>query len=193
MTLALMSASATPARAVSSGPQPGTTGIPAAGDLQAEPTCVSCHTSFPLNPDDKGALTLEGLPQAYEAGRSYALTLRLSHPDPAVLRWGFQLTAVTMSDLHGAGEWVVTDAATTQVVAGVVADRSYVEHSYGGTAIGQSGGAAWSFTWTAPATPRGEIGFFAAANAANADGSNQGDRIYSKSPAPLALVPAAAH
>lgn len=177
---------ATPARAASIGPQPGMTGAPGAGAEPPEGLCVSCHTSFPVNPDALGKVTLEGVPDRYEAGRAYTLTMRVSHPDAAALRWGFQLTAVAAKDGSGAGEFVATDAATTQVLASMSGTRTYVCHSYGGTAIGQAGGNAWTFEWKAPATTTGPVAFYGAANAANADGSNQGDRIYTKSPAPLA-------
>jgi hypothetical protein len=186
VSLVLVLAAAQPVLGASAGPQPSTTGVPAVGAEPAEGLCISCHTSFPLNPDAAGTLTLEGVPPRYEAGRVYKLTLRVSHNDPALLRWGFQMTAVAMKDGAGAGEFLATDAATTQVISAMSGTRSYVEHSYGGTAIGQTGGAAWSFDWKAPAGGLGRIGFFAAANAANADGSNQGDRVYSRSPQPLA-------
>lgn len=174
------------AMASSSGPQPATTGVPAIGSEAAEGLCISCHNSSPINPDDAGMLTVEGVPPTYEPGRSYTLTVRFSHSDKAVIRWGFQMTAIAVKDGAGAGEFVVTDAATTMTLAPMTGTRWYIGHSYGGTAIGQTGGASWSFDWKAPATDVGRIGFFAAANAANADGSNQGDRIYSRSPSPLA-------
>lgn len=184
--LALVLAAARPVLAASAGPQPSTTGVPALGAEPAEGLCISCHTSFPLNPDDAGTIVLEGVPARYEAGQVYKLTLRISHKDQAVLRWGFQMTAVVMKDGAGAGEFLASDAATTQVISAMSGTRSYIEHNYGGTAIGQTGGASWSFDWKAPAGGLGRIGFFAAANAANADGSNQGDRVYSHSPKPLA-------
>ncbi|HYC01165.1 MAG TPA: choice-of-anchor V domain-containing protein [Candidatus Limnocylindrales bacterium] len=188
ITAALAAAPVGSALAVSTGPQPGSSGIPAGAGVEAEPTCISCHTSSALNPDDKGTITIEGVPAAYQPGKTYALTFRIAHPDPEVARWGFQVTAVSLPSLQGAGELVVTDSATTQLITGMVAGRTYLGHSYGGTAIGQSGGASWSFAWIAPAADAGKVAFFAVANAANADGSNQGDRIYSKSPEPIAVT-----
>jgi hypothetical protein len=174
------------ALAASAGPQPASTGVPAIGTEAAEGLCISCHNSFPVNPDTTGVLTLEGVPPKYEPGKSYTLTLRLVHPEKTMLRWGFQMTAITMKDGSGAGEFVATDAARTMVLEAMTGTRSYIGQSYGGTEIGRTGGASWTFEWKAPAAAVGKIGFFAAANAANADGSNQGDRVYSKSPLPLA-------
>lgn len=174
------------AHAASAGPQPATTGVPAIGAEPAEQTCVSCHNSFALNPDAIGTTTLEGVPATYEPGRTYSLTLKVSHTDATALRWGFQMTAVAMNDGAGAGEFVATDPNTTMVLAAMTGTRSYIEQGYGGTAIGQAGGASWTFEWKAPSAAMGKVGFFAAVNVSNADGSNQGDRIYSRSPLPLA-------
>lgn len=195
LTLALLCGSAsitmpTPALAASAGPQPASTGAPAFGAEIAEGACISCHNSFALNPDEAGSIALDGVPAAYEAGKTYTLSVRVSHPDAAALRWGFQLTAIAMKDGSGAGEFLVTEEATTQVLLPMSGTRSYVEHSYGGTGIGQAGGNAWSFQWKAPATDVGKIGFFGMGNVANADGSNQGDRIYSPSPLPIAVTTA---
>jgi len=120
-------------------------------------------------------------------GQVYTLTLRVAHKDAAALRWGFQMTAIAMKDGAGAGAFTATDAGTTQVIESMTNTRTYVEHNYGGTAIGKSGGNSWSFDWTAPKTDLGKVGFFAASNCANADGSNQGDRVYTKSPEALAM------
>jgi hypothetical protein len=99
------------------------------------------------------------------------------------------MTAIAMKDGAGAGEFVATDPATTMVLAAMTGTRSYIEQGYGGTAIGQKGGTTWTFDWKAPATDVGKVGFFAAVNVGNADGSNQGDRVYSRSPLPLVEVP----
>lgn len=183
--LLLVALTALPSPAASAGPQPASTGAPAIAAEAAEGTCnATCHTSFAPNPDTVGALTVEGVPSQYEAGKTYTLTVKLSHKDG--LRWGFQMTAIAMKDGSGAGEFNVTDPATTQVLSAMSGTRSYVEHSYGGTAIGKAGGTSWTFGWKAPATSAGKVAFYAAGNVANADGSNQGDRIYTPSPKPIA-------
>lgn len=179
------------AHAASAGPQPATTGVPEIGAEPAEQTCIACHNSFALNPDADGATTLEGVPETYEPGRTYTLTLKVAHKDASMLRWGFQMTAVSMADGAGAGEFVATDPNATTVLAAMTGTRSYVEQAYGGTAIGQAGGTSWTFDWKAPPAEMGKIGFFAAVNVSNADGSNQGDRVYSRSPLPLAETSAA--
>lgn len=185
--MVLAALTATEALGASAGPQPSMTGAPAFGAEPAEGTCVQCHNSFAVNPDQDGVLTLEGVPAKYESGKTYTLTVRIAHKNATTLRWGFQMTALAMKDGAGAGAFTATDASTTQVFESMTNTRTYIEHNYGGTAIGQAGGNAWSFEWTAPKADVGKVGFFAASNCANADGSNQGDRVYTKSPEPLAV------
>lgn len=185
---AVVLALATPASPSSSGPQPGTSGVPAGGGFAAEPTCTSCHTGFPANSDGHGLLTLSGVPARYVPGERYTLVLEMRHPDPDRTRWGFQLTAVAAKKLVGAGEFVVTDVPNTQLIRGTVANRQYMSHSYYGTGVGDVGGHKWSFDWIAPARAVGRVAFYGVGNAANLDGSKEGDRIYSPSPKPLATT-----
>jgi hypothetical protein len=101
--------------------------------------------------------------------------------------YGFQLTAVSRASGKRAGDLVATDEKTTQVIDGDLGDRQYVEHTYGGMGAGKTGGQSWTFAWVAPAHDGGDVAFYAAVNAANLDGSNGGDRIYTRSPEPLAV------
>lgn len=153
---------------------------------------MACHAGRAQNPDELGAVALDGLPARYEPGRRYELHLVVSHPDPAVRRFGFQLTALAAATLAGAGELVVTDPANTQRVDAIDGSRQYLGHTLAGTAPAPGGGARCDFAWVAPAASVGAVAFFAAANAADADGSKEGDRVYSPSPRPLASVAGAA-
>ena len=185
---ALVLALASPASSSSTGPQPGSTGVPAGAGFEAEPTCTSCHTGFPLNSDGRGKLTLTGVPDRYVPGERYTLVLELRHPDEERKRWGFQLTAVSAKALSGAGSFVVTDNPNTQLIRGTVGNREYVSHSYYGTGVGELGGHRWSFDWIAPASAIGRVAFYGVGNASNLDGSKEGDRIYSPAPKPLATT-----
>jgi hypothetical protein len=175
------------ARAGSAGPMPGGSGVPARGAFGAEPTCTVCHDGFLLNPDREGSVAIEGLPKRYSPSARYLLRIAVRHRAAEVQRFGFQLTAVGVSGA-GAGEFALTDPERTQVVIDPTSARSYLEHTLAGTAPVRAGEAAWSFEWIAPSADRGDVAFFAVANAANQDGSKAGDRIYSTSPAPLAVV-----
>lgn len=184
--LALAIVPARAAHATSAGPQPGTTGAPGAPGAPAETTCAACHATHPLNPDARGRVELLGVPERYAPGARYALRFRVVHPDAGRTRWGFQLVALSRNTLRSAGELVVTDPARTQLVESPDGARTYLAHAYGGTGIGSGGGFEWSFEWVAPAAAVGEIEFYAVGNAANMDGSQNGDLIFTPSPAPIA-------
>jgi hypothetical protein len=173
--------------AASAGPQPGVAGVPEGGGFAAEMTCTGCHASRPLNPDALGAIELRGLPASYTPGESYRLTFALEHADSARLRWGFQLTAVAATSFRGAGELRAVDAET-QTVSDPLTNRQYVGHTYASTAPGRPGGQAWTFEWQAPGSDVGDVLFFGAGNACNADGSQDGDWVFNPTPEPLARV-----
>jgi len=171
--------------AFSAGPPPGSSGVPAAGNNQAENTCALCHSDSEggqagkLNPDALGKIELRGVPAKYVPGHSYPLEIHVSHPEAQ--RWGFQLTAVAGDDLHGAGDFApLPNDKTTQKVVGLVAARNYIEHGATGkaTGVGQKGQFGWKFTWIAPTGNEGKVSFYGVFNASNGDGSNGGDKIY---------------
>jgi hypothetical protein len=56
--------------------------------------------------------------------------------------------------------------------------RQYIEHTQLGTFAGTPAGHTWQIRWTAPSADIGTVRFFAAGNAANNDGTNQQDYIY---------------
>ncbi|MFL6230076.1 MAG: PQQ-dependent sugar dehydrogenase [Pyrinomonadaceae bacterium] len=159
------------AYAKSTGPDPGHTGAP------GEKTCDECHVPDSLSVAP-GQLLI-GAPQSYVPGQTYQLTLNETNSDPTRQRWGFQLTAL---DDNGdrAGMLQASADGRTQVLTGgfaLNATRQYVEHTQAGTSVGQSGGATWSFDWTAPATDVGPVTFYAAGNQANNDSNSSGDSI----------------
>lgn len=172
-----------------SGPDPGSTGVPAGGGFPAEITCNNsfCHESFPLNPDKLGKIELTGVPDNYVPGQRYTLRFRITHPDPDRRRWGFQVTAVTADTFLPAGDLEVTDRRNTRkVVGGPTGDRQYISHTTLGITSRQPGGHSWSFDWVAPSTNVGDVNFYGSGNAANGDGDSTGDKIYNPTPAPLA-------
>lgn len=168
--------------AFSSGPPASRTGAPAVGGVAAEPACTACHTTFPLN---VAGATLEVLdvPQFYLPDSVYTLRVRMTSTFTPPRRWGFQVTAVRVADGQGAGTFDVTGLAGLQVVVGggTFASRRYVEHNSAGTFAGNNGPVEWSLRWRAPASDLGTIRFYAAGNAANNNGANSGDHIYTAS------------
>jgi hypothetical protein len=150
--------------AFSSGPPPGVTGAP------GEATCTSCH--FPVSPGS-GQFTITA-PQNYNPGQIYQIVVQHMTADTTRRRWGFQLTSLAGGTM--AGTLADTNGNTQTLDGGN--GRFYMEHTTAGTFAGQTGGAVWTFNWTAPATNVGPVTFYAAGNQANNNGNSDGDRIF---------------
>lgn len=157
------------AHAYSSGPPAGFTVAP------GEFTCAECHTAQVVG---LGKFTITA-PQTYVPGQTYQITVTHTNSDPTRKRWGFELTALA-DDNSKAGNLQSLNGLT-QVLdnQGPGNSRQYIEHTSAGTFFGQTGGASWTFNWTAPPTEVGQITFFAAGNQANGDSLSSGDYIYS--------------
>jgi len=167
--------------AYSTGPPPSYTGAP------GEETCVSCHSSFPLN-SGGGTLTITGLPANYSPGQEVNITITLTQSDRAL--YGFQATAVDDAGRQ-AGTLLVTDPARTQTVIGAVGGgRTYIEHTRSGANPGGANQGSWTFRWRAPGAGAGRVTFYAVGNAANGDGSTSGDFIYTATAVTLPEQPA---
>src|SRR6185369_1763122 len=160
-----------PVHAFSAGPPAGYTGAP----LEEPEACAECHV-----PPDAGTGRISiTAPQTYVPGQTYPITVTHTNADPTRLRWGFELTVLDNASDEKAGDLQNNDS-TTQVLnnTGPNSARQYIEHTAGGTFIGQQNGASWTFNWTAPATDVGPVTFYAAGNQANNDGNTSGDYIY---------------
>lgn len=162
-----------PLGAYSTGPPPGRTGAP--GEL----TCRDvCHSSFALN-SGPGQLRIE-VPSSYQPEQKYRLRVILFQTGQS--RWGFQLTARTSTNKQ-AGSFSPI-GPETQVITGSVGGSQfqYIEHTSSGTFPGRSATETnpviWEVDWTAPAKGSGTVTFYLAGNAANGDGFNSGDYIY---------------
>lgn len=142
-----------------------------------EGTCAFCHIGNDVNAYD-GYVRLEGLPDTYEPGGEYVLTVELSAAETSVA--GFQLTA-RFAERPDRGD----DAGTLKPVDGrtMVSDSlgvSYLHQSEAGSATHDPDGARWSFAWSAP-TAAGPVAIHVAANSGNGDESPLGDLIYTTS------------
>ncbi|HSM03537.1 MAG TPA: choice-of-anchor V domain-containing protein [Longimicrobiales bacterium] len=138
-----------------------------------EPTCLACHTGYPLN-EPGGSLALEGRPDGFEPGGTYALTVVLAVPE--TVRAGFQLTA-RHPDGRQAGRWVPVDARAAVVDSSGV---SYARSTLDGTEPHSPDVAAWTLTWMAPDS-REPVWFHLAANSGNGDDSPFGDLVHAAS------------
>ncbi len=173
------------ARAFSTGPPTPFTGAPGESD------CAACHIGEPVN-SGGGSVTITGLPVNYLPNREYPVTVTLNHFNSVL--YGFEATSI---DKQGAaaGTFIlpVQTPAQMQLQDGFVDGfaRNYIEHTLSGTTSMTPNSKAWTFTWKAPATRVGRIGFYAAGNGANGNGDSTGDFIYTGSNATYAGTPVA--
>ena len=151
------------------GPPPGFT-----GDF-GEPTCVTCHMDATVVADAPG-LALRGVPDRFEPGRTYLITVALHGEE--LEAGGFQLSARTSGGSQ-AGSWRAKDARS-RVVYDSVAKVAYASHTVEGAAPVAPDSVRWTLAWTAPDSSGDSVVFSAAANAANGDDSSFGDRIFTR-------------
>lgn len=158
--------------ASASGPIAGVTGAPSESD------CTLCHNT---PSGERGQFTITA-PNTYLPGKIYQITVTHVNTDDATprLKWGFELTALTVAgDLPVGDLQSLPKSILTQVITGGQGgNRQYIEHTIDGVFDGQLGGASWTFTWTAPETDMGPVRLYAAGNQANGDSNNTGDQIY---------------
>lgn len=154
----------------STGAPAGRTGAP--GDQ----TCNAsgCHDSFDLD-SGPGSVAIVASSE-YEPGVPLDITVRVQQVSQE--RFGFQITA---RDDNGqfAGEWSFPASvrfAPNQTGGGE--NEQYLTHN---PAVFVDDESTWSFQWVPPANGAGTVTFYAAGNAANGNGSNQGDHIYTTS------------
>ncbi len=138
-----------------------------------EPTCHACHFDGSLN-EEGGSLTIAGVPDAYEPGARYRLTVRLRRADLGAA--GFEL-AVRFPDGTQAGTLRPTDGRA-EVSTADASGVQYAHHTPAGSKPTASDSVRWTLEWKAPTAARDSVAFHAAANAANGDASEFGDFIY---------------
>ena len=159
---------ATGALAYTSGVPTGLTGAP------GEDTCANCHDN--LN-NGSGGVTISA-PATYSAGETIEVFVQAFHGGQR--KWGFEITALDDSN-QPVGQFVITDAARTQLDVDGGNGREYVMHTEVGTdedVLDTSPG--WAFDWVAPAG-RPAVTFYACAVAANNGQGTNGDFCYTAS------------
>lgn len=149
----------------------GYTGAP--GELD----CTDCHATHALN-SGGGTVTLTSTNMpgwVYDPGVTY-------HMEATVTRSANSLFGICVEALlannSNAGTLVITNTSKTQIktktVSGV-SRRSVVHKLDAGQGTGSY---TFTFDWTAPATNSGDVTFYFAGNAADGDGTEDGDYIY---------------
>ncbi len=161
--------------ASASGPSPSFT------DAPLESNCTVCHTTNPVN-TGSGMLQITGIPAMHSPGQEIEITVTATKEDAVI--YGFQLTAVDANgNTPGTFALPAETVPRTQVVSNTFDEitRQYAQHTIDGLTGSAFGSNSWTFKWTAPMAAGGPVNFYAAANAADGDGSPSGDFIYTAS------------
>jgi hypothetical protein len=151
-------------------------------------TCTQCHsgTANPVN----NWITTDIPPEGYTPGNTYTIIATGTHP--GVVKFGFELT---VENNQGAkvGTLQLAEPARTKFTN---SNHAVTHTAAGNVPAGNTN--SWTMNWVAPSGVLGNIGIYAAFNAANGNGNTSGDVIYKSStfiseaaPAPLlaSIVP----
>jgi hypothetical protein len=162
-------------------PRMKSTGAPASSTgAPGELTCntAGCHDDALIN-QGEARLWLESTDweKGIEPGKIY--TIKTSISRNATRRFGFELVALS-DDGKQAGNFLLTDKPRTQVIFNDsdLKDREYLTYTYLGTRANANDLAEWTAQWQAPKKIQGKITFYLAGVAANDDGSDKGDEVY---------------
>ena len=142
------------------------------GGFQEE-ACDACHFSAKVN-SGPGTETIGGVPGRYSPGARIPLTVTLARDGMTLA--GFQLTA-RFADGRQAGALEAAPGEATRIAVETQGGIQYAGQRQAGTASAGAGVARWSLVWTAPAGG-GDIMFHVAANAADGDGTAEGDFVF---------------
>jgi hypothetical protein len=143
------------------------TGAPGEGD------CSGCHLGNTPNSDPNGniIISIDSTNGFYLPGKSYQVKVTINYTGKN--RFGFAFTS------RQAGSSLHVGDFTSDPSSGVFNRLEYVAHTR--ASIDSRNQKIWTFNWKAPDTINGDIQFYAAGVVANADNSNTGDLVYTKS------------
>lgn len=132
-------------------------------------TCANagCHSGPAFSPSIAVQLLKNGTDvSVYEPGESYTLKITTTAGTGTPSRYGFQTVALTDTNNVDAGVFGSAPAGFKKLTLN---NRTYVEHSSPRT------NNSFEIEWTAPAAGTGDVRFYAASIAANANTSSSGD------------------
>jgi uncharacterized protein (TIGR03437 family) len=165
--------------AYATGPEPRHTAAP--GDDKLACTTSGCHNTFALNTGGGNVRIDFPNGQTYTPG--VAQTMQITITDATARAYGFQITARLESNpangqagdfTPGQQQLVLCDDGSVKRNLGCPANApvQFLEHSQPFLT------KTISISWTPPATNVGNVHLYIAGNAANNDGTNNGDHIY---------------
>lgn len=142
----------------------------------------SCHGD---NAENTGSalvsLDLGDNNEGYELNKNYTISINIKKAN--MLRAGFQIIAVQDDSLdYSPGTIILNNAAETQKESSTTQCdakfKTWVEHTYSGTDVDETGSKTWTITWKAPSKSAGNVTFYLSALEANDDQDNTGDYTY---------------
>ena len=132
--------------------------------------CTACHSGT-ANTGSGTLSVATNIPvQGYTAGQTYAITVNMIQS--SISRFGFEITCEEGNFGAKTGTFGITDNTNTKFVN----NNNAVTHKQAGTTSN-----AWSMNWTAPAGLISGVVFYVSAIAANGNGNNNGDQVYTAS------------
>jgi hypothetical protein len=139
-----------------------------------EQSCHACH--FHAEPNSgPGRVTIAGAPERYVRGERYTMTVTLARPGMKVA--GFQFTARAKDGGAQAGTLAPAQGEDERIGVDAQSNIQYANQRKTGTAPAAADTARWTLVWTAPQT-NVPVTFHVAANAADGDGTAEGDYVY---------------
>ncbi len=136
------------------------------------PLFTQSQTSSP------GRVVIDGVPARFAAGETYTLTVTLSRP--GMKRAGFQLTARFKDNGAQAGTLAPGSVEKSRVGVELQGGIQYANQKKDGASVAAPDVTRWTIEWTAPARSVPVV-FHVSANAADGDGSANGDFVYTTS------------
>ena len=143
------------------------TGAPGEGD------CSGCHSGNSPNSDPNGniSITIDSTNGFYIPGKTYPVKVSINYTGKT--RFGFAFTSRQIGSSVHVGNF------TSAPNSGVFNRFEYMAHTR--ASIDANNQKTWTFNWKAPDTISGDIQFYVAGVVANANNSETGDLVYTKS------------
>ncbi len=136
-----------------------------------EGTCRDCHSSYGLN-TGSGNIMVMGIPEMYDPGTAYTLTVRVYSPDRS--QFCFELTAVADDGTSSAGSFSCLDSTQTCVVGG----GKYIKTTKMGCMDATDYTKTWDVQWSSPSKAESAITFYGCGLGGDAEGNKGGDHVY---------------
>ncbi len=156
------------------GGKSGATGSPSEG------TCASssCHGTYTLNsgPGSIEITSPDMVNWAYVPGESYTISVTVSQTNRGLFGLGFE---ALKSNGDNAG--LLVAGSDTHIKSKTVGGHSRKSITHNNNTGSTDNSHTFTFTWNAPTTDVGDITFYVAGNACNANGNESGDYVYSTS------------